>query len=203
MQSNTLLKQILLIATFAGFVISLWLIFNFISKKPIRGISSSIIKNEAVSPKEAGFELLAPVRLKIPKISVDATIEPVGLAPDGAMDVPKDLANAAWLDLGPRPGESGSAVIAGHYGLKDGKPSVFDDLYKLRKGDKLYIEDDKGTIIAFVVRENRRYAPNADASSVFISNDGKPHLNLITCEGDWNEVTKTYSQRLVVFADKE
>lgn len=145
-----------------------------------------------------------PVRLKIPAINVDAAIEYVGLTPDGAMDVPKGLSNVGWFHLGPRPGEEGSAVMAGHYGLwKNGEGSVFDNLNKLLQGDKIYIEDDKGAAISFVVRESRSYDPNADASEVFYSNDGKSHLNLITCEGVWNEISKTYSERLVVFTDKE
>ncbi|HCI05698.1 TPA: hypothetical protein DEX28_03040 [Patescibacteria group bacterium] len=144
-----------------------------------------------------------PTRLKIPSINVDAVVEYVGLAPDGAMDAPKKRADAAWFNLGPRPGENGSAVIAGHYGWKNKQASVFDDLHRLRKGDKLYIEDDKGAVIVFVVREIRNYDPKADASGVFVSSDGKPHLNLITCGGIWNKVLKSYSKRLVVFADKE
>ncbi|MDO8558807.1 MAG: class F sortase [bacterium] len=86
-----------------------------------------------------------------------------------------------------------------HYG----EGSVFDNLNKLRKGDVLYIEDDKGVIVSFVVRESRNYDPNADASDIFNLNDGKPHLNLITCEGVWDEASKSYSKRLVVFTDKE
>ena len=145
-----------------------------------------------------------PVRLKIPAINVDAPIEYVGLTPQGAMDVPKTPDSVAWLQIGQRPGENGSAVIAGHYGWwKSGSESVFDNLYKLRKGDKLFIEDDKGVIVSFVVRESRRYDPSADASAVFGSNDGKAHLNLITCEGVWVGILKTYSKRLVVFTDKE
>ena len=31
-------------------------------------------------------------------------------------------------------------------------------------------------------------------------NDGN-HLNLITCDGEWNEDQKTFSKRLVVFSD--
>jgi len=141
-----------------------------------------------------------PVRLKIPKIDVDVAIEYAGLAFDGSVDTPKNQENVVWFNLSQHPGESGTAVIAGHYG---GKKSAFDNLYKLRKGDKLYIEDDNGITVSFVVRENRRYNPEADASHVFSSNDGKAHLNLITCEGDWDEVSESYSTRLVVFTDKE
>lgn len=142
-----------------------------------------------------------PIRLKIPQITVNAAVEFVGLAPDGSMDTPQEQENVAWFKLGPPPGEQGSAVMAGHYGWKDGKPSVFDNLYKLRPGDKLFVEDDKGVITPFVVVNLRRYDPSADASNVFGSNDGKAHLNLITCEGVWDKVAKSYSKRLVVFTD--
>jgi sortase A len=80
---------------------------------------------------------------------------------------------------------------------------VFDDLHELRPGDKLSVEDDKGTVISFVVREIRSYDYNANAPEVFNSSDGKSHLNLITCEGVWNQATQNYSQRLVVFTDRE
>lgn len=165
---------------------------NLIDIKPVENI------HNIDSGQQANFGL--PVRINIPTININAAIERVGVTAGGAMDVPKSQDDAAWLDLGPRPGENGSAVIAGHYG---GKISVFNNLYKLRKGDKIYVEDDKGAIISFVVRESRRYDPKADASSVFASNDGKPHLNLVTCEGVWDKVSKSYSKRLVVFADKE
>ncbi len=145
-----------------------------------------------------------PVRLKIPTIHVDAPLESVGLAPDGSVDVPKSRVSAAWFNLGPRPGEKGSSVIDGHFGWwKDGTPAVFDNLGKLRKGDKLYIEDEKGATATFVVRAFRTFDQNEEAPSVFSSSDGKAHLNLITCEGTWDKVAKSYSQRLVVFTDKE
>jgi len=142
-----------------------------------------------------------PVRLKIPKIQVDAAVEYVGLTPDGAMGVPQSPDGAAWFELGRRPGAEGTAVIAGHYGFKDG--STFDNLSQLRPGDTLSVEDDKGVSISFVVRESRSYDEKADASEVFYSHDGKSHLNLITCEGVWNNISKSFSERRVIFTDKE
>lgn len=144
-----------------------------------------------------------PVRLTISTIGVDAAVEYVGVTPDGAMDVPKGPQDVAWFQFGPHPGEIGSAVIAGHYGWKDNMPAVFDDLSKLRKGDAIYIEDERGVLTTFIVRESRLLGEDEDASSVFVSSDGKAHLNLITCEGVWNAAAKSYSKRLVVFADKE
>jgi len=144
-----------------------------------------------------------PVRLIIPKINVDAPFVYVALTPTGAMDVPKEPTEVAWFDLSPRPGERGSAVISGHYGWKNGIPAVFDDLNKLGKGDRVEVEDKRGAIITFVVRESRSYNQDADATEVFNFGDGKSHLNLITCKGIWDKTKKSYSDRLVVFADKE
>ena len=142
-----------------------------------------------------------PVRLKIPAINVNAAVQYVGIDASGTMAAPNGLKDVAWLKTGTRPGDIGSAVIAGHYGAKSG--IVFNDLYKLKKGDDIYVEDDNGEESHFIVRESRTYDPKADASDVFGSSDGKAHLNLVTCEGIWDSARKTYSNRLVVFADKE
>jgi len=152
--------------------------------------------------KKTVSETPLPVHIIIPKINVSTAIESVGLTPQKAVDVPKGPIDVAWFKLGPRPGDSGNAIIVGHSGWKDNKPAVFDSLSKLSLGDKLFVEDEKGATTTFVVQGSQRYDPNADASKVFISNDGKSHLNLITCEGVWDKVSKSYSKRLVIFADK-
>ena len=142
-----------------------------------------------------------PVRLRIPVISVDAVILPVGITSEGAMEAPKDPTETAWFALGPRPGEEGSAVIAGHFGWKDGEVAVFDKLFEVRKGDVLFVEDEGGVVYTFVVRELRSYEKDANASGIFSTEAGKTQLVLITCEGDWNKNEQSYTKRLVVFAD--
>lgn len=144
-----------------------------------------------------------PIRLKIPVINVDAVIRYSGLTPDGAMGTADGVNEVAWYQLGPRPGEIGSAVIAGHYGFFNGNESIFNGLSTLNKGDKIQIIDEKEATITFIVQGSQRYNPTADASSIFKSNDGKAHLNLITCDGTWENAEQTYSDRLVIFADKE
>lgn len=190
-------------------LIGIVLFYSF-QRISIQSESANIALNTVLSYKQEklNFSLLVspvgrPVRLKIPSINIDAPIEYVGLTPDGAMGVPKGPSDAAWYELGPRPGEKGSAVIAGHSGWKNNIPAVFDNLYKLKKGDKIYVEDERGAVIVFVVRESKKYDPKANASDVFESTDGKAHLNLITCAGFWNKIWKSHSDRLVVFADKE
>jgi LPXTG-site transpeptidase (sortase) family protein len=143
------------------------------------------------------------MRLKIPTIGVDSVVTAVGLTPKGAMDVPQDPRETAWFNLGPRPGESGSAVIAGHYDWKNNEPAVFNNLHELKEGDMVYLEDETGETTVFVVRETRIYDKDADATDVFGPRAGKISLNLVTCMGAWDKEAKTYSDRLVVFTDKK
>lgn len=157
----------------------------------------------ANASKQRERALGVPVRLLIPAIDVDASLEGVGVTNDGAMGTPKDPAFAAWFNLGPRPGESGSAVIAGHYGWKNNIQAVFDNLSDLEAGDKIFIEDEGGAEVVFIVRQLRIYGEDDAPTGVFSSHDGNAHLNLITCGGVWDATKKSYSTRIVVFADKE
>lgn len=203
-------KRKLLIVIFAVIALFLELVFYVVLKNPIEAEPVLLVENAATFSLQEqtivdlpDLPMARPMRLNIPKIKVDAAVEYVGLAPDGTMGVPKSSDDVAWFEIGLQPGGVGSAVISGHYGWKNGKASAFDNLYKLRKGDNLYIENDDGEVISFTVRESRRYDPKADASDVFSSSDGKSHLNLVTCEGVWDKASGSYSKRLVVFADKE
>lgn len=166
---------------------------------PVTAYAVSPIYNE---PEQVMVNYGLPARLRIPKINVNSSTTHLGLTPKAEMATPAEPALAGWFKLGPRPGEIGSSVITGHYGYKDRISSVFDNLHKLQKGDKVYVEDEKGTTTTFVVRETRSYDKDANTSDVFGSSDGKAHLNLITCQGTWNEKQKSYNTRLVVFTDK-
>ena len=201
MKIKILLKKIFLIFILTGFVVFVVLLSNITHKKiETSGELSKIISSSFYAQAKNITPL--PVHIKIPKLSIDATIEDVGITPDGAMDVPSGPSDVAWFDLGPRPGEIGSSVIDGHSGYKDNQPAVFDNLGKLQKGDNIYVEDADGTILTFVVQGFRSYGQHENARDVFSSNNGIAHLNLITCSGTWNDIEKTHSNRLVVFTDK-
>lgn len=210
MQLKMLLNKILSIMALAVCILSAALLLSFIFQNkaesaptPLVTNTNSVYEQEKVNAPANLVGPTLPVRLEIPKIGIDTVIEHVGLTKDGALDVPKGPSNAAWFELSPRPGGVGSSVIDGHFGYKNNRPAVFDNLYKLKKGDKIYVQDSKGGMIAFVVREFRSYDRNESTSDVFNSSDGTSHLNLITCAGDWNPIAKTHSQRLVVFTDRE
>jgi LPXTG-site transpeptidase (sortase) family protein len=161
------------------------------------GVPTSSAYSNIPTPGAAPSGL--PVRLEIPIIGVDSFIEDAYITPQGAMEVPAGTVDVAWFALGPHPGQGGSAVIGGHFGIENGVPFVFYNLSKLNVGDDIYIVDDEGNTITFVVNSTALYAANADATAVFTSSDGLAHLNLITCEGIWNEIAGEYPNRTVVF----
>jgi LPXTG-site transpeptidase (sortase) family protein len=169
-------------------------------QNPTPSVTSRALANSFVT-ENIGPGL--PVRLKIPKIKVNAVIDYVGLTPQGTMGIPTVPSRAAWFKLGARPGEAGSAVISGHVNWYNGAYSIFLNLNKLKPGDKISVLDDKGATISFVVRQIVTYGANQDATNIFSNADGLAHLNLITCSGTWDKVAKQYSKRLVVFTDKE
>ncbi len=158
---------------------------------------------KVISIKKEKINSVPILHFTIPALGIDTTIESVGLTSTGAMDSPVGPDTVGWFKFGTSPGEIGNAVIDGHSGWKNNRPAVFDTLYKIKKGDKIYTTDEKGILTTFIVRAFHSFDPNEDASSVFISTDGIAHLNLITCSGVWNPITKSHSTRLVVFTDKE
>lgn len=195
-------KKILLLAVIlSGASLCVALFSYFFPRGSIQGELVKTSKSEIASVED-GSGIGLPVRLKIPALNIDAPIEFSGVSSDGSMGVPKGPSNVSWFNLGPRPGTKGSAVIAGHFGWKNNIPAVFDNLHKIKKGDRIYVEDEKGAILSFIVRETKMYNKDEDATKIF-SSSGKTFLNLITCSGDWNEVEKTRPNRLVVFSEFE
>ena len=163
---------------------------------------------EAVVPlmieEEARQKVASPeraARLRIPKVSVDAEITPVGIAASGNMAVPRSYADVGWYKYGTVPGEIGSAVIDGHFDNGFGMDAVFKHLGELEPGDDIYVRTAEGAELRFVVREVGSYDNAAvPLARVFERTDGA-YLNLITCDGEWSPEKETYTKRLIVFAE--
>ncbi len=145
--------------------------------------------------------LLLPVRLRIPAIGVDAEIEAVGQTRSGAMDVPTQVDNVAWYELGALPGEIGNAVIAGHLDRVTGAPAVFWDLTDLQEGDSIYVIDGQGTEHHYQVTKSKSYPYDKSPIAEIFGFSLGSHLNLITCRGTWNRGRQTYSNRYVVYTE--
>ncbi len=140
-----------------------------------------------------------PTRLVIPKISVDANVQNVGVTFKGNMGTPNNYTDVGWYKYGPLPGEMGSAVLAGHVNNGLALAGVFYDLNKVAVGDDIYITTEGGENLHFIVREMNTYAFNDKNNDVFTEDDGKL-LKLITCAGTWVSQLRTHNERLVVTA---
>lgn len=137
-------------------------------------------------------------RLVIPRIGVDAPIDPVGFDRAGAMAAPATLDRVGWFDRGPAPGHEGDAVIDGHLGLP-AQPAVFRQLARLHPGDEVRVVWPNGHVTVFTVTGSQVVAADARPPDVF-SRSGPARLTLITCSGAWDQAKSTYTDRLLVTA---
>lgn len=150
---------------------------------------------EAAKTHEPAVEL--PKRIRIPAISVDTGFEYVGQTADGAMDVPKDPNQVAWYRLGPRPGERGNAVVAGHVDW-GGKLAAFWGLSRLKAGDTVEVTGTDDRKYEFTIQWVRWYeATQAPVEEIF-GQVGDPEITLITCGGAFDRQTRQYLSRVVV-----
>lgn len=136
--------------------------------------------------------------LIIPRIGVDARIDPVGIDATGAMAAPATLQSVGWFNRGPAPGAPGDAVIDGHFGLPS-QPAVFRQLERLRPGDQIEVLWPNGRVTSFTVASSDVVAADARPADVF-SSSGPARLTLITCSGRWDQGKATYTDRLLVTA---
>lgn len=151
------------------------------------------------TPRPTASPVALPTRIQIPAIGVDTGFEYVGLTPDGAMDTPKNPTQVAWYKLGPKPGERGNAVIAGHVDW-GGKLMPFWGLHELKPGDIVTVTDSDGRKYQFAVQWSKMYnADNAPVQVVFAQSN-TPQITLITCGGTFDHATHAYLSRLVVRA---
>ena len=156
-------------------------------------------EKQTSTAKSRGAAVELPRRIKIPAIGVDAAFEYVGIAEDGAMDVPKDPQQVAWYRLGPRPGEPGNAILAGHVDW-GGKTAVFWRLADLKAGDTVEIVASDQRKYEFVVQWQRWFdADSAPVEEVFRQSD-VPEITMVTCGGVFDTKTRQYRSRVVVRA---
>ena len=165
---------------------------------------SHIINANATStilPEEKANTALNPVRLIIPALAINAPIEGVGTQPNADLATPTQnpWQDVGWYNLGPHPGERGSAVIDGHLDRPGGFPAVFWHLRDLHIGDKVLVKNTSGKTLHFQVTRIQLYPPQDAPIQDIFGNWGGTYLNLITCAGDWIPSQHQTNLRLVVY----
>lgn len=140
-----------------------------------------------------------PTELTVPAIGVRTRLVKLGLAGDGALQVPASFDLAGWYDRGPRPGMTGPAIIAGHVDSTVG-PAVFYRLADLRPGDLIYIRRADGSLVVFRVTGTHLYAKDRFPSAAVYGPSPWPQLRLITCGGTFDPARHSYLSNVVVYA---
>ena len=164
------------------------------------GTESRLTVPPAVAgPDVESIPSIRPVELRVPAAGIDATVQVVGFAHDGSMDVPSNFADVAWFSPGYQPGEFGHAVFDGHVSNVD-SAAVFFYVEDLFPGAKIFIRGDDGTVLTFQVSDIESYGLDAAPLDSMFGPSDWPEVVLITCGGGWHEDVHLFDHRTVVYA---
>jgi sortase (surface protein transpeptidase) len=139
-----------------------------------------------------------PVRIAIPAIGVSSTLERLGRATDGTVQVPRRWEQVGWYAAGPLPGDPGSAVILGHVDSTRG-PAVFYRLRELDAGDEVHITRADGSMVRFVVQRTALYDKRRFPTDEVYFPTLRPALRLVTCGGEFDTRVHHYRANVIVF----
>ena len=169
---------------------------------------SSITVVEDGLPSERPVDMNAPYTvpddqprtIKIPKLGVDAYVQPVGILPNKLMATPTNIYFTGWYVHGVAPGEPGLSIINGHEGGRY-VSGVFKRINELAPGDTFSVQMGDLSWRNFVVTAVNSYAV-ADAATPLFARDSsvESELHLITCGGTFDDKNQTYDQRVIVSA---
>ncbi|WP_078955811.1 class F sortase [Streptomyces sp. NRRL B-1140] len=142
-----------------------------------------------------------PVRLLIPKISVDAPFTDLALNDFGQLEPPppNDTNLVGWYAKGHTPGEAGTAIIAGHVDTAT-SPAVFAGLSALKKGDRFQVTRADGSKATFAVDATESFEKDEFPSKRVYGDTPRAQVRLITCSGSYDRQARDYTENLVVFA---
>lgn len=159
----------------------------------------SLSTRPATAP--AAAESAAPRRLRIPGVGIDAAITPVGVDGNGAMVVPKEVAQVGWYRYGPSPGDpAGAAVIAGHVDARAQGAGALFPLRGIDVGDRVTVTTAQGRDLVYRVVGKQTIVKQRLPVEQLFARDGAPRLVLITCGGPFLPELSSYRDNLVVVA---
>jgi hypothetical protein len=164
------------------------------------GMAAPSAEKPGRSPQRA-LPRSKPVRLLIPKISVDAPFTDLAIGASGQLEAPPagDVILVGWHARGPSPGELGTSIIAGHLDTKT-SPAVFAGLGELAEGDVFHVVRADGRRASFVVDDMETFEKDDFPDERVYGDTGRAEVRLITCAGDYDSAAKDYTDNLVVFA---
>ncbi|MFJ8564891.1 class F sortase [Streptomyces sp. NPDC093514] len=155
----------------------------------------------APSATAAPMPASAPVRVRIPAAGVDTSpVLELGLAADGTVEVPSvaDGDKIGWYTKGVTPGETGPAVLIGHFDTARG-PAVLADVSRVRTGEEITVSRADGTTAVFRVRELEQVGKKQFPTAKVYGNTARPELRVITCGGELTDGHRP--DNIILYAD--
>jgi sortase (surface protein transpeptidase) len=142
-----------------------------------------------------------PERLAIASLDVDMPVEAVGVQDTGEMEIPERPSVAGWYRFGKAPADAeGTTVIAAHVDDREYGVGPLAKLREAREGDEVAVTDADGTVTTYVT-ESVTYIPRAELPvEELFTREGPRTLAVITCGGDFDQQTRTYSDNVVLIA---
>ncbi|MFA7766808.1 class F sortase [Streptomyces sp. NRRL S-448] len=156
---------------------------------------------EAPAATAAPMPASPPVRVRIPSAGVDASpVLGLGLAADGAVEVPSvaDADKIGWYTKGVTPGQTGPAVLIGHFDTARG-PAVLKDVSRVRTGEEITVSRADGTTAVFRVRELEQVGKDEFPTAKVYGDTARPELRVITCGGELTDGHRP--DNIILYAD--
>jgi|SRR5687768_4832405 len=148
----------------------------------------------------APLDASPPVRVDIAGVAVTARIGPLGLNPDGTLEVPRDFARAGWYTGRPTPGETGPAIIVAHRSSRRG-PGAFWTLPQVQPGEEIVVTRADRKRVLFVVDRVEQHQKSAFPTDLVYGPTAETALRLITCGGPFEPTLGDhYRDNVIVFA---
>lgn len=160
--------------------------------------------NPAYAASAAPMSYSLPVHIEVPATGIDADLMSIGLTADHSLGVPPldQAQKAAWYDLGPAPGQAGPAVIDAHVDSLEvrGFHGAFYNLGSMRPGETIDVTRADHAVAEFTV-DYVQEAPKASfPTSTVYGTVPYAALRLITCGGDFDYATHSYTDNTIVYA---
>ncbi|MEV8254974.1 class F sortase [Rhodoglobus sp. NPDC076762] len=175
-----------------------------ITPKPVASPAPTAVidvprQSSEIAPVE---QVAAPVRIQIPSVGVDISIAPVGIQPDGFMEIPENITVAGWYQYGSSPSsDTGSTVITAHVDDFIQGLGPFSRLASMPAQAEIIVTTDDGVDHRYQLESVQNVQKAQVPLDQVFDRDGAPRIVLLTCGGQFDENVRQYSDNVVAIAN--
>ncbi len=168
-------------------------------------VTKTVAHPSATQPTSKNYTPTAapnePSYISLPTIGAQGFIQKVGVDQYSQMAAPNNVHLAGWYINSLLPGQSGLSIIDGHVDGYAHNQGIFGQINRLHAGDVFTITFGNGSHKTFMIKR-LQLVDTANVPSVLFAHDPSiiSQLNLITCGGDYDNVSHTYDKRIIAIS---